>query len=117
MGPGQRLRAVQCLGELVVLAVVGSALAGPHLLDDLECLLQSLETLGHLWKGDAQPERLTLVPGRADTQVGAAVGEHIQGRYSFSQYSRVAVDHTGDHRTQLDVFREARQVGKNTVAF
>ena len=62
------------LGEVVVLSVVGGVALRPHLFDDLYGLLEPLEAFLQGRIGNTQREVLTLEPGRADTQVGAAPG-------------------------------------------
>jgi hypothetical protein len=61
----QRLRDADRLGQVVVLAVVGGVVA-PHLLADLEGLLEALEPLGHRRVGNAEGQVLALVPGGAN---------------------------------------------------
>src|SRR5690606_13033858 len=68
-----RLRHVERPREAVVPPLEAALIAGPHLLCDLERLLQPLEPLRDRREGQAERLRLTLEPRRADTEVRAPV--------------------------------------------
>src|SRR5438067_4927490 len=94
------LRRVERALELVVLAterLFAAAFAFPHLLADLECLLEPLEPLLDWRERDAEAAALRLVPGRADAQPGAPAGEDVESGDRLGEDARLVVDHAGHH--------------------
>ena len=60
----------------------------PHLVGDLERVLEPLEALLQGRKRHAEAHVLALEPGGADAEPGAAAGEHIQRRHFFDRAGR-----------------------------
>lgn len=81
----ERLWRVDRLRELVVLAVVGPVLVAPHLVHDLEGLLQSFEAFREWREGHAEAAVLPLVPGRPDAEGRTPPGEHIERRHDLGE--------------------------------
>ena len=99
-------RGVERLGQAVVLALVRAGVAGPHLVGDLQRLLQPLEPLGQR-AGTARPAQvLALVPGRADAEPGATAGEHVEGGDGLDEDAGMAIGDAGDERAELDPLRD-----------
>src|SRR5712692_6172210 len=67
----ETLRRIQRTCEVVVPAVEWLFIAAPHLQDDLQRFVQTLEAFFDRWKGDAQAATLVFVPASADAQPGA----------------------------------------------
>src|SRR5437016_13077036 len=77
VGAREGLRRVERALELIMLAPEGlfaAAFAFPHLLADLECLLEPLEPFLDWRKRDAEAAALCLVPGGANAEPGAPAG-------------------------------------------
>lgn len=68
---------------------------------DLKRFLQPFEALFDRWKWNPQPGGLFFVPCRADSQISATAGEHIQSCDRFDQNAGMAINHTGDHCPQF----------------
>ena len=67
---------------------LGTVLALPHRVGDLECLLEQLEAFAE--GREREPERLglLLVPGGPDAEGGAAAGEHVERGVDLGQQAR-----------------------------
>ena len=65
-------RTTDRLLELIVPTEVGAVVVAPHLKADLDCLFESLETLGRGRERHPEAAVLTFVPRRADSQVRRA---------------------------------------------
>src|SRR6266571_4790090 len=93
--PREGLRRVERPLELVVLAperLFAAAFAIPHLLADLECLLEPLEPLLDGREGDAEAAAFCFIPCGADAEPGATAGEDIEGRDRLRKDARLVVD-------------------------
>ena len=99
-GSAQRRRHAQRLGELVVPPLVRPVVVAPHLLADLQRLLQPLEPLADRHHRHAQAALLPLVPGRADAQPGPAAGQHVQRGDDLRQQPGMPVHHAGDEHPE-----------------
>jgi hypothetical protein len=119
VGPLHRVRRVERADQLVVPALVGTLVAAPHLVRDLQQFLEPLEALGQRRERDA--EALCLEgrarPGRRDVprcaRPGAedhpAAGQHVEGRHRLDQHAGVAVGHRGHERAELDLLSETAE--------
>jgi hypothetical protein len=114
--PVERLRGAHGLGKLVVRAVEATVVVAPHLPDDAQCLLESLEPLLEGREGDAVGEVLELVPRRADAEGRSAAGEHVQGGDDLGEQSGVPVGDAGHQQLQLDAARVRCQEAQGGVA-
>src|SRR5438094_9116722 len=90
--------------ELIVLAperLFAAAFAFPHLLADLECLLEPLEPLLDWRERNAEAAALRLVPGGADAQPGATAGEDIESGDRLGENARLMVDDARHHGAEF----------------
>src|SRR5215210_3751362 len=101
---------------MVVVTDVGLNLVRPHLVSDLERLLETLESLLRGWKRHAEAQRLALVPARADAEVGASAREHVERGGGLDEEARIAVDDAGHQRAELRPLRHPGQVAQGAVA-
>ena len=88
-------------------ARLGAALALPHLVGDLERLLEHLEPLAERREREPEAPRLVLVPGRADPEPGAAAGQDVERRRRLHPQPGQPVVDAADHQPEpraLDVF-------------
>src|SRR5664279_2670408 len=88
--PGKGSGRVERPLQAVVLTLEGAVVAGPHLVGELQCLLETLEAFGRARVGHAKPAVLLLVPRRADPEPSAAARQDIQGRHSLDQQPGMA---------------------------
>src|SRR5438874_6940159 len=98
------LRRVERALELIVLAterLFAAAFALPHLLADLECLLEPLEPLLDWRERDAEAAALGFVPGGADAEPGAAAGEDVERSNRLGEDARLVVDHARHHGAEF----------------
>ena len=63
---------VEGFAQRVVSALVGTIVLAPHLQADLQRLLELLETHPERGEGNAEAAVFALIPGSADTELGAA---------------------------------------------
>ena len=94
----------------------GALVTGPHLLRDLQGLLEPLEPLAGRRERHAKAAVLPLVPGRADAQPGAPARQHVERRHRLDEDPRMAVGHAGDQGSQGDPFRDAGRERERGVA-
>lgn len=59
---------------------IRALLVAPHLEEDLQRLLETLEALLERWVGDAERQVFTLAPGRPDAEERAPLAEDVEGR-------------------------------------
>src|SRR6266480_7021290 len=98
------LRRVEGALERIVLAperLFAAAFAFPHLLADLQCLLEPLEPLLDWWERDAEAAALCLVPGGADAQPGAPAGEDVESGDRLGENARLMVDDARHHGAEF----------------
>src|SRR5688500_2968106 len=86
------------LGQLEMRAFERRAVIAPHLMRDLERLLEHLKPnlQGREW--NAQAVVLAVEPRRADTKRRSPAGQDIEGGHCLDQYAWVPVGHAGNHR-------------------
>src|SRR5207248_9690060 len=100
----ERLRRVERALELIMLATVrlfAAAFAFPHLLADLECLLEPLEPLLDWRERDADATAFCFIPCGADAQPGAPAGEDIESGDCLGENARLVVDHARPHGAEF----------------
>ena len=100
--PPNRLWLAYGLGQLIVLAGVGPVVVAPHLLADLQCLLEHLEpfTQGRVW--DAEGDVLAVVPGGADPEHRSATRQHVESGDGLRQHTGIAIGDASDQERQVD---------------
>src|SRR5205814_8769909 len=76
----RRIHQAHCVELAAVECGLRAALALPHLVGDLERLLELLEPLAERWEREAEAARLDLVPGGADPEPGATARQDVQRR-------------------------------------
>src|SRR5438034_767041 len=114
------LRRVERALELIVLAterLFAAAFAFPHLLADLECLLEPLEPLLDGRERDAEAAALGFVPCGADAQPGAAAGEDVESGDRLGENARLMVDDARHHGAEFRSLGHRRNVAERAVAF
>src|SRR6201999_1146167 len=89
--PPNRLWLAYGFGQLVVLAGVGPVVVAPHLLADLQCLLEHFEPFAHGRVWDAEGDVLALVPGGADPEHRSATRQHVEGGDVLRQHTGIAI--------------------------
>ena len=99
----------ECLLGPVVLAVHRRALAGDHRQDDLQRLLELVETLGERAELETELVVLEFEPAGADTEDGPPLTDHVQRGDRLGQQGGVAVGVAGDQGAQLHVLRGGGQ--------
>src|SRR5262249_25997801 len=102
-----RLRHVEWAFELIVLAHERRLVSTPHLVRDPQRLLQPLETLLQRRKGNAKTPMLLLVPCSANSEVGAAVREHVESGCSLDKHTWMAIRDASNHRAQAQAVGDA----------
>src|SRR5437762_3419346 len=114
------LRRVERALELIVLAterLFAAAFAFPHLLADLECLLEPLEPLLDGRERYAEAAALGFVPCGADAQPGAAAGEDVESGDRLGENARLMVDDARHHGAEFRSLGHRRNVAERAVAF
>src|SRR2546427_8184602 len=114
------LRRVERPLELVVLAperLFAAAFAIPHLLADLQSLLEPLEPLLDWWEGDAEAAAFCFVPCGADAEPGATAGEDIESGDRFGEDARLMVDDARHHGAEFRTRRHRRDVAERAITF
>ena len=106
---------VERTSQPIVPPFEGLLVLPPHLQADLQRLLEALEALAQRREGEAQPLRLPLKPGRADTQPGAPARQHVERGDDLREETRLAVDHPGHERVQQHPLRDRGQVPERRV--
>jgi len=106
-------------------ALIRALVAAPHLVRDLQYLLQAFEALSQRGKGDAEALGLEggARPGRgdvprrarADAEDHPAAGQHVKRRHRFDQHAWVAVGHGCHERAEPDPSRQPAQEGERRV--
>ena len=86
----------------VVLPVERPVVVAPHLVHDLQRLLEPLEPLRQRRERHAERQVLALVPGGADAEHGPAAGQHVERGDDLGEQARVPVGDAGDEQLQLD---------------
>lgn len=59
---------------------------------------------------------LALVPGSADPEHGAALGEHVERRDDLCKQTRVAISHAGHEQPEFDPFSDSSEKAQRGVA-
>jgi hypothetical protein len=98
-----------------VAAIERGTLAAPHLVGQLQGLLESFESLAPSGEGDSQPTRLGLVPAGAESQVGSTTRQHIQRRGDLHEQARLAKVDGPNEGPQPDPGRGAGQEAEGRV--
>src|SRR5215210_8216178 len=88
------------LRKLIVLANERAYLARPHLVGDLQRLLQALEALAEGRECHAKGKMFALIPARPDPEPGSAAGEHVERRHRLDQNPGMAIGHARDQRAE-----------------
>src|SRR5579859_6647660 len=83
-------------------ALIWLLVSCPHLVRDLQCLLQTFKALGGWRKRHPQSTVFFFIPGGSDAEISAPVREDIQRGDGFDQQARISIGHAGDHRSKLD---------------
>src|SRR5579862_2983415 len=96
--------------------MVSPVIRRPHLLGDLQCLLEQFKARGNGWKRRPQSLRLLFIPCGSDAEIAASPGEHIERGYSFDEDAWIAVDHAGDQGAELHARGACRQMPEGGVA-
>src|SRR5205823_8411479 len=120
VGARERLRRVERAFELIVLAperLFAAAFAFPHLLADLECLLEPLEPLLDWRERDAEAAAFCFVPGGADAQPGPAAGEDIESGDRFGKDARLVVYDARHHGAEFRARSHRRDVAERAITF
>src|SRR5207302_7408772 len=113
------LRRVERALELIVLAperLFAAAFAFPHLLADLECLLEPLESLLDWRERYAEAAAFCFVPGGANAEPGATPGEDVESGNRLGEDARLVVDHAGHHGAELGALGHRGDVAERAVA-
>jgi hypothetical protein len=108
-----RLRMVQRPVHVEILSHERRVVVLPHLVRQLQHLLQMLEALLERRVGHPEPHVFLLVPGRTDPEIRTAAGQHVQSGGRLDQHSRMAVGDTGDRRPELDLRGDGRGKGQH----
>ena len=101
-GAADRPRRADRLGQPVVGPLVGAVVVAPHLMADLQRLLEALEALGHRGERHAVGEVLPLVPRGPDAELGPALGHDVERGDDVGQEPRVPVGDARHHQAQAD---------------
>ena len=96
-------------GEVLTLEV--HVVLGEEEADDLDALLQDVESLPERGEGDAVGAVLVLVPAGADAEFDAPAAEVVHGGEGVGEDGRVAVVHPQDKRADTQVLRLAGEGG------
>src|SRR5258708_34899996 len=96
-------------------ALIRLLVSFPHLVRDLQGLLQTFKTLGGGRKRPSQTNVLLFIPGSTNAEIGASVREDIQGGDRLDQQTRIPISNARDHPSQLDPVGPPGGKGQSTI--